>query len=66
VEGGEIRSEKRKCENCGALLRSEDVMKIKLENGSWESVPLPVCPNCFKERMRQRAYTSENNLNNSS
>jgi len=46
----------RKCEKCGAILGDEAVMKIKLENGSWETIPLPVCPRCFKERMRQLAY----------
>jgi hypothetical protein len=34
-------------------------MKIKLENGSWESVPIPVCPDCFKERMQKLADTIE-------
>ncbi len=27
--------EKRKCVECGASLTDEDVMKIKIEDGSW-------------------------------
>jgi hypothetical protein len=45
---------KRKCVKCGASLTDEDVMKIKIEDGSWETIPLPVCPNCFKKQMRER------------
>jgi len=55
----------RKCENCGAILSAEDVMKIKFENGSWETIPLTVCPRCFKERMRQMAHPEENSINRS-
>ena len=59
ILGSKGRSEvkKRKCEKCGILLRSGDVMKIKLENGSWESVPIPICPHCFKDRMQKLADT---------
>ncbi len=46
---------KRKCEKCGANLTDEDVMKIKNENGSWETIPLPLCPDCFSKQMRERA-----------
>jgi hypothetical protein len=54
--------EKRKCEGCGAVLSEEDVMKIQLEDGSWETVPLPLCPKCFKEslvRLAKRKKTTE-------
>jgi len=48
-------AEQRRCEGCGAALSEEDVMKIQLEDGSWEMVPLPLCPKCFKESLVQRA-----------
>jgi hypothetical protein len=41
--------EKRKCEGCGAIMSEEDVMKIQLEDGSWETIPLTLCPKCLKE-----------------
>ncbi len=31
----ELLMEKRKCVECGASLTDEDVMKIKIEDGSW-------------------------------
>ena len=46
---------KRKCEKCGASLTDEDVMKLKLEDGSWQVIPLPVCPACFTKQMAERA-----------
>ncbi|MCW4027603.1 MAG: hypothetical protein NWE76_08990 [Candidatus Bathyarchaeota archaeon] len=45
----------RKCERCGAALTDEDVMKIQIEDGSWETIPLPVCPGCFAQQMRELA-----------
>jgi len=45
----------RKCEKCGASLTDEDVMKVKFEDGSWEVIPLPVCPNCFAKHMAEQA-----------
>ena len=42
----------RKCEMCGISLSEKDVMKVKAEDGSWDTFPLPVCPRCFKEQMR--------------
>ncbi len=48
-------SEQRKCSGCGAALTDEHVMKVRLENGSWETVPLTICPECFKKRMRELA-----------
>ncbi len=50
----ELLMKKRKCVRCGASLVNEDVMKIKIEDGSWQIIPLPVCPNCFKKQMRER------------
>lgn len=44
----------RKCVKCGASLTEEDVMKIEKEDGSWEEIPLSICPNCFTEQMRDR------------
>ena len=48
---------KRKCVKCGANLTDEDVMKIKIDDGSWEIIPLPVCPDCFTKQMRERAFS---------
>lgn len=31
-------------------------MKIKDEEGSWMTIPLPICPDCFRKQMRERAY----------
>ena len=36
-------------------MSEEDVMKIQLDDGSWEMVPLPLCPKCFKESLVQLA-----------
>jgi len=47
--------EERKCLKCGAKLTDEDVMKIKKEDGSWEEIPLSICPDCFTEQMRKQA-----------
>lgn len=47
--------EKRRCEGCGAALSDEDVMKIQIDDGTWETVPLPLCPRCFKESLAKRA-----------
>ena len=52
----ELLMEKRKCVKCGAHLTDEDVMKIKIEDGSWETIPLPMCPDCFKKQMRERVF----------
>jgi len=46
----------RKCEGCGVSLTEENVMKIKLENGSWQTIPIPLCPKCFT-----RALIKEDN-----
>jgi NAD-dependent SIR2 family protein deacetylase len=46
---------KRKCVKCGASLTDEDVMKIEFEDGSWETIPLPVCPDCFTKQIRELA-----------
>jgi len=43
--------EERRCKGCGVVLSEEEVMKIQLEDGSWETVPLPLCPRCFKESL---------------
>ena len=51
----ELLMEERKCLNCGAKLTNEDVMKIKKEDGSWEEIPLSICPDCFTEQMRKQA-----------
>ncbi len=46
---------RRRCKQCGADLSDEDVMKIQDENGSWETIPLPLCPDCFTKHMQARA-----------
>jgi len=43
----------RKCVKCGAVLTDEDVMKIQKDDGSWEEIPLSICPKCFKGEMRK-------------
>ncbi len=48
--------EKRKCVRCGASLTDEDVMKIRIEDGSWEIIPLPTCADCFEKQMRERVF----------
>ena len=45
----------RKCAKCGASLTDEDVMKVKFEDGSWEVIPLHVCPDCFAKHMAEQA-----------
>lgn len=47
--------QKRKCTECSAELTDEHVMKIKLEDDSWETVPLTICPECFKKQIRKMA-----------
>ncbi len=47
---------KRRCVKCGATLTDEDVMKMEFEDGSWETIPLPVCPDCFMKQMSERAF----------
>jgi hypothetical protein len=36
-------------------MSEEDIMKIQLDDSSWETVPLPLCPKCFKESLVQLA-----------
>ena len=49
----------RKCEKCGASLSDEDVMKIKVADGSWEVVPFTLCPKCFTDHMRELAKAGQ-------
>lgn len=49
---------RRKCAKCGASLTNKDVMKMKFEDGSWQVVPLPVCPNCLAKQMIEQARGS--------
>ena len=41
----------RMCVKCGAALSDEDVMKIILEDGSYEVFPFSTCPKCFKKEL---------------
>jgi hypothetical protein len=43
--------QKRKCTECGMKLTGEHVMKVKFEDSTWESIPLTICPECFKKRL---------------
>jgi hypothetical protein len=43
--------QERKCTECGVKLTEKHVMKIKFEDNSWESIPLTICPKCFKKQM---------------
>jgi hypothetical protein len=49
----------RKCERCGANLTEKDVMKIMKEDGSWDTLPLPLCPKCFTQQMRELAHAQQ-------
>ena len=46
---------RRRCLECGVSLADEDVMKIKSEDGSWAVLPLPLCPACFTQQLKERA-----------
>jgi NAD-dependent SIR2 family protein deacetylase len=46
---------KRKCVKCGASLTDEDVMKIEFDDSSWETIPLPTCPDCFAKQILEGA-----------
>jgi len=52
---GTVLSE-RKCVRCGARLTDEDVMKIILEDGSCETFPFSICPECFKKELFEKAH----------
>jgi NAD-dependent SIR2 family protein deacetylase len=62
VEESMLSNEERKCLKCGASLSEEDVMKIKNEDGSWETIPLPVCPDCFVKEMRERKHIKQKRI----
>ncbi len=46
---------KRKCVKCGAKLTEEDVIKMEFEDGSWETILLPMCPDCFAKQILEGA-----------
>ncbi len=45
----------RKCSRCNTILTDEDVLKIQREDGSWEVIPLPLCPQCFSQELRNKS-----------
>ncbi len=47
---------KRRCVRCNAPLTDEDVMKMEFEDGSSETIPIPVCPDCFVKQMSERQF----------
>jgi|GEM_PF-1184601 len=55
MQRSKLLMKKRKCAKCGAGLTNEDVMKIGFEDGSWQVIPLPICPDCFAKRMVEQA-----------
>jgi len=55
VQRSKLLMKKRKCAECGASLTDEDVMKMKFEDGPWQVIPLPICPDCFAKRMVEQA-----------
>lgn len=57
-----LLAKNRKCEKCGASLSDEDVMKIKVADGSWEVVPFTLCPKCFTDHMRALAEARRRGL----
>lgn len=50
---------KRKCVDCGADLTDEDVMKIILEDGSFEVFPFSKCPKCFTKELMESARSKK-------
>ena len=48
---------KRKCEECGYNLTDKDVMKMKFENGTYQVIPLKLCPVCFTKQMAKKAQS---------
>jgi NAD-dependent SIR2 family protein deacetylase len=52
----ELPMKKRRCVKCGAVLTDEDVMKIKIEDGSWQTIPFTLCSDCFTKQMRERTF----------
>jgi NAD-dependent SIR2 family protein deacetylase len=55
-------TEQAKCAKCGTALSEDDVMKVKLEDDSWATIPLPLCPSCFTARMRRLASERQDTL----
>ena len=47
---------RRRCIKCNATLTDEDVMKMEFEDGSSETIPIPVCPDCFVKQMSERQF----------
>ncbi len=47
---------KRKCVTFGANLANEDAMKIKIDDGSLETDPLLVFPDCSTKQMWERVF----------
>ena len=46
---------KRVCEKCSTALSDEYVIKIKIESDQWQTIPLTICPECFKKKMYRLA-----------
>jgi len=46
---------KRKYAKCGASLTNEDLIKVKFDEGSWQIIPLPVCPDCLARQIAEQA-----------
>ena len=53
------RLNNRKCITCGAELTEEDVMKIIMEDGTFEVFPLSTCPDCFKKNLVKIKHQQE-------
>ena len=53
------RLNNRKCITCGAELTEEDVMKIIMEDGTCEVIPLSTCPDCFKKNLMKIKHQQE-------
>lgn len=56
----------RKCARCDTILTDEDVLKIQCEDGSWEVIPIPLCPQCFSHQLRSRITGDHRDTQNDS
>ena len=54
---------KRRCVDCGVELTDEDVMKIVLEDGSYEIIPFSRCPKCFAKELKASSYRGRSAAN---
>jgi hypothetical protein len=49
--------------DCGVDLTDEDVMKVVLEDGSYEIIPFSRCPECFAKELKASSYRDRSSAN---